>query len=140
MIIIFYQIRAERQCFFGETRRMTRKGILLHQLPVLPGPAVPEEAPGFQSLSALFGVNVGKDDGLFAPGKLRDHLAPGARAEAPAVETEPVFPAYSIDPEDEHIVGKGIGGDGVLPEAVGLLRRCCGSENDLGAFERSEER
>src|SRR5574341_1627298 len=113
---------------------------LLHQFPVLPRPAVFEEAPGLAGRFTLPGVDVREDDGFLAPGKLRDHLAPGVHAEAPAVEADALFLSDPVDPENVDVVRKGVGRDGLLPEMAGVLGRGVRREYDFGALERQDAR
>src|SRR3990172_6420071 len=96
---------------------------LLHQVAILAGLAVLEEPPGLRGRSALRKVDIGKNNRLLAAGKFGCHLAPGVHAEAPAVERNAVLLPHTVDPEDEHIVGEGIGAYGALPEAVRVERR-----------------
>src|SRR3990172_3957022 len=110
--------------------------VLLHQLPVLIRPAMFEKSPGLGCRVAFAAVDVREHDGLLAAGDLRDRLAPGIYAAAPAVERKVVLAPDAVHPEDEDVVGKGVRCYGALPEVAGIERGGRGGEDDLRALAR----
>jgi len=117
---------------------MGHPAALFYEVTVFGGLAVLEEAPGLHGGNALVEVDIGDHDRLLAAGKFGCHLAPGVHAEAPAVERDPVLLSHAVDPEDEQVVGEGIGAYRPLPETVRLDRCGCWREHELGAPERKD--